>query len=290
MSSTTAMGDARVPLHEAGPLDRRVTAGPRLYFTTTMAPSPRAAIGLLHGLADYGGRYAHVTDFWAGRGLTTITLDMRGHGRAEGARGYCERFDEYLDDASELVELVRQRAPDLPVFLYGHSFGGLVATHHVLRSPGRWRGLLLTGPNFGIAVKVPRLKEMVGTALSRVVPGFGMRSGLYGRDLTHDAARARAYDEDPLVFKQARVRWYTEAVAAHARAIEAAPSLSLPLYIAMGTADRVSDFDKARVFFQAAASADKTFDAREGLFHEVLNEPEWPEIAGPMADWVLARV
>jgi alpha-beta hydrolase superfamily lysophospholipase len=107
--------------------------------------------------------------------------------------------------------------------------------------------------------------------------------------MTHDTVRARAYDADPLSFNNARARWFTETLAAQARALESASSLRLPLYIAMGTEDRVSDYATARTFFDAAGSADKTFRPLEGLFHEVLNEPQWPEIAGTIADWFLAR-
>lgn len=57
----------------------------------------------------------------------------------------------------------------------------------------------------------------------------------------------------------------------------------------MGTADRVNDYATARAFFDAAGSADKAFDVREGLFHEVLNEPEWPDVARKMGDSILAR-
>lgn len=289
MSPTSATAVPVNPPHTEGVLERRVSRGPRLYFNAWTAEAPRAVVALLHGFADYGGRYAHVAAAWAAKGITTLALDMRGHGRAEGARGFCERFDEYLDDASELVEWVGTRAGDVPVFLFGHSFGGLVATAHVLRSPGRWRGLAMTGPNFGIAVKVPWAKRMAGKALSSVVPAFGLPSGLSGSDLTHDSARARAYEEDPLVFKNARARWFTETLAAQADVMARAASLTLPLYIAMGTADRVSDLATARAFFEAAGSRDKTFEPREGLFHEVLNEVDWRSTAIPIADWMLAR-
>ncbi len=292
MSSTSAALPAAPPsgvAHDAGPLERRTTPGPRLYRNETIAPSPRAAVGLLHGFADYGGRYAHVADLWATFGITTLAVDMRGHGRAEGRRGYCERFDEYVDDAVELVDLLKARAGNLPAFLYGHSFGGLVATKYMLQSRVSFRGLLLTGPNYGIAVKVPWFKRVAGKALSRVAPGFGLPSGLRGTDMTHDAALARAYDDDPLSFSNARARWFTETLAAQANVMARAPELTLPLYIAMGTEDRVSDFSTARTFFDRAGSSDKTFDTCKGLFHEVLNEPEWRDIASPMAEWMLAR-
>jgi alpha-beta hydrolase superfamily lysophospholipase len=292
MSPNSAASSDDAPhetLRTEGALDRRVTRGPRLYFNAWTPPSPRSVVALVHGFADYGGRYAHVADAWAAKGIMTLAVDMRGHGRAEGARGYCDRFDEYMDDVSELVELVRLRAGDRPAFLFGHSFGGLVATAHVLRKPGNWRGLAMTGPNFGIAVKVPWIKRAAGMALSSVVPAFGLPSGLGGTDMTHDPARARAYDEDPLIFKNARARWFTETLAAQANVMARAGSLTMPLYIAMGTVDRVSDLPTARAFFQSAGSRDKTFDAREGLFHEVLNEPDWRNVAAPIADWMLAR-
>ena len=95
--------------HEEGPLAREVSSGPALYSGFT-APdgAPKAVVALLHGYADYGGRYAHVVEAWAELGIATVTIDMRGHGRAKGRRGYCERFTEYLDDVAELVEAGRQ--------------------------------------------------------------------------------------------------------------------------------------------------------------------------------------
>jgi alpha-beta hydrolase superfamily lysophospholipase len=274
---------------ERGPLERRRSKGPRLYFTATTPGSAIAVVGLLHGFAEYGERYAHVAGAWAERGISTITLDMRGHGRAEGRRGYCDRFEQYRDDASELEALVRDRSPEVPAFLFGHSFGALVATSYTLSRGGDWRGLVLSAPGFGFAVPMHPLKRLAGVVISRFVPAFGLPSGLHGKDVTHDEVIARKYDEDPLCFKKARARWFTEALAEQARVRERAPSLQLPLYIAMGTADRVADFSVARSFFAAAGTRDKTFDQREGLFHEILNEAEWPQIAARMADWMLAR-
>jgi alpha-beta hydrolase superfamily lysophospholipase len=107
--------------------------------------------------------------------------------------------------------------------------------------------------------------------------------------MTHDAERARAYDDDPLVFKTATARWFTETAAAQARAVANAPSLSLPLLVVAGLSDPVASVPRARAFFDAAGSSDKTWDGREGLFHEVLNEVEWRPIADRFADWILAH-
>lgn len=276
--------------HESGMLARKLGAGPALHsFVVMPQGAPKAVVGLLHGYADYGERYAHVADAWAERGLATVAIDMRGHGRAEGRRGYCDRFDEYLDDAAELVHLVEERAPRVPAVLFGHSFGGLVAASVAIARPSPWRALALTGPFFGVAAQIPRIKTMTGNLASRWFPTLGVPAGIKGRDLTHDEARARAYDDDPLVFKKATARWFTEASAAQDRAIARAPSLSMPLHLAIGGADPVVSRARARLFFDAAGSKDKTWDVREGLLHEVLNEPSWKDIALPLADWMLAR-
>ena len=147
----------------------RSAAGPALYHVSVTPEAPRAVVGLLHGYADHAARYAHVMDAWAEAGLASIALDMRGHGRAAGARGDCRRFEEYLDDASELARLVADRAQGLPSFLFGHSFGGLVATLDVLASPRVWRGLLLSAPFIGRAA-APAWKLALGRMASRVAP------------------------------------------------------------------------------------------------------------------------
>jgi len=132
---------------DQGVLARRKTSGPPLYFyVTTAQGTVRGAIALIHGYGDYGGRYAHVADAWASKGLTTVAVDLRGHGRAEGRRGFCSRFSEYLDDVAELVDLVGARAPGAPRVLFGHSFGGLVAATAAIADASPWRAQFRTAP------------------------------------------------------------------------------------------------------------------------------------------------
>ncbi len=275
---------------EEGTIKGRTGGGPALYFRAKLPESPRAVLGLLHGYADHAARYDHVAEALAARGIGVVALDMRGHGRSEGTRGYCERFSEFLSDAGELGKLVDERAKGLPRFLFGHSFGGLVATLSVLSDPREYKGLLLSGPFFGLGLEVPALKVLAGKVASRLVPKLGLPSGLFGKDVTHDPVRARAYDEDPLVFKTARARWFTEATAAQAEAFERAGTLTVPLYEVFGAADHVASFDAGKRFFDAAGHADKTWAPKPGLFHEVLNEPSYEEICEEMASWMLARL
>jgi|HubBroStandDraft_2_1064218.scaffolds.fasta_scaffold19111_3 alpha-beta hydrolase superfamily lysophospholipase len=279
------------PRRDEGVLARRKTSGPPLYFYTTLPEgAPRGVVTLVHGYADYGGRYTHVAEAWASQGLATVAVDLRGHGRAGGRRGYCERFSEYVDDVAELTALAQERAAGASQVLFGHSFGGLVAVTAAIADPAPWRALILSAPYFGVAMDLPAAKILGGKLISRLLPTVGLPSGLKGADMTHDAAIARAYDADPLCFKNANSRWFTESLSAQARAQARAPSLKLPLYAAMGTADAVAKYSSAKAFFDAVGSTDKTWNAREGAFHEILNEPNWRPLADAMAAFALAHL
>lgn len=274
---------------DEGPVPRS-GSGPSLYYASAMPTGgAKAVLAVIHGYADHGARYAHVMGALAEHGVGSVAIDLRGHGRAQGPRGFCKRFDEFLDDARELRRLVDANAKGAPTLLFGHSFGGLVAAMSALDDPASWKGLVLSAPFFGLGLEVPALKVAAGKLASRLYPKLGLPSGLAGKDMTHDAAKARAYDADPLVFKNATARWFTEATGAQQRAFAQASRLSMPLYVTFGTADKVASMSAAKRFFDAAGSADKTWDPREGLFHEVLNEPSWKDIVENIARWVLAH-
>lgn len=272
---------------DEGRVDR--SAGPGLYYASAMPPSPKAVLAMVHGYADHGARYAHVMGALAEHGIGSVIIDLRGHGKAEGTRGFCERFSDYHDDVRELRRLAEQRAKDAPMFLFGHSFGGLVVTSSVLESASPWKGLVLSAPLFGLALEVPKIKIIAGKIASRLVPKLGLPSGLTGKDMTSDVAKQREYDSDPLAFKDARARWFTEASKTQDDVLANAKKITLPLYLTIGTKDPVVSFPTAKKFFAAAGSADKTFAPQEGLLHEVLNEPSWKDVVEPIAKWILAK-
>ena len=270
-------------------LARTRTPGPSLYsYLASPDSKPQAVVGILHGAFEHAGKYVRVMDAWAERGIASVAIDLRGHGRSGGKRAYCRHFEEFLDDTLELERLVGET--DAPALLFGHSFGGLVATNSVLARPAPWRALVLSAPFFGIPADVPRAKILLAEVASRIIPSFALPNGIRSSDVTHDAALARVYDDDPLFVHVATARWFTETRAAQARALARASSIVMPLHVVSGTADRVVNAETTSAFFGAVGSSDKTWDKREGLYHEVLSEPEWRSIADALAQWMLSHV
>ncbi len=275
---------------DEGILTMRDRSGPSLRYAAAMpSGTPKAVLSMMHGYAEHGARYAHVMGALAEHDIGSVIVDLRGHGRSAGSRGYCERFAEFLEDAREVRKLTEQRAKGVPHFLFGHSFGGLVATMSALDRSDSLHGVILSAPLFGLGFEPPRLKVLAGRLASRVAPKFRVPTGLSGKDMTHDGGRVHDYDADPLVFKSATARWFTETASAQERAFASAVRLRVPLYVVFGTGDRVASFVRGKHFFDSAGSEDKTWDPREGLLHEVLNEPSWKDIVEALARWTLAR-
>lgn len=271
-------------------LERRAAPGPALSFVANVLEKPKAIVGIVPGYADHADRYRHVQEAWGERGIASVAIDLRGHGRAEGPRGSCSRFEEFLDDVGELERLVQDRGKGAPQFLFGHSFGGLVVSRAMLANASPWKGVLLSSPFLAVAMKVPRLKRAAGKIASAVYPKLMMPSEIPASGLTHDMVKVRAYEEDPLVFKTVNVRWFAEAQRAQAMVLAGARSITLPFYMFFGEADPIVSFATGKSFFDSIGSKDKTFVPLPKLLHETLNEPEWRPIADGAATWMLDHV
>jgi alpha-beta hydrolase superfamily lysophospholipase len=253
---------------------------------------------MVHGYAEHCSRYDRVVASWVQRRLTVARFDLRGHGLSEGPRGHVQRFEQYTDDVTALLDHLEGEPAwtgstargaerrGLPV-LFGHSLGGLIATHVAAQRGDRIGGLALTSPFFGLTLPVAAPLRILATVAARIMPGLRQASGLNGEDLTHDIALARGYDSDPLGFHHATAGWYVEAMRAQKMLPLVAPKVRTPVLLLAAGEDRVASTDAARRTFDLFGSPDKELDVLAGLFHELLNEPEWPALATRIADRVL---
>ena len=276
---------------DEGVLADRKTKGPKLYAKEVLPDGPPCAlIGVVHGYADHGARYAHVMEYLAEHDIGSVAIDLRGHGRAEGVRGHVDEFVEYTDDIAELAARLEQvatraGATDVPRVLYGHSMGGVATFHAALRArAGTWDALAHTDPFFGLGLEVPWIKRAAANLAVKVYPKLAIPTGLAGKDLTHDAAIAQKYEADPLVFKTATAGWFTQVLAAQKEALTRAPEMKLPYWVCHGGADPIAKLAATRAVFERAGSSHKEWVDAPGLLHEVFNEPEWR----PLVDQLIA--
>ena len=88
---------------------------------------PRAVLVICHGVNSHGGQYRWPAEQFVNSGLAVYALDLRGRGRSEGERFYVESVAEYASDVAGTVQIAKSRDPGLPLFLLGHSAGGVTS-------------------------------------------------------------------------------------------------------------------------------------------------------------------
>jgi alpha-beta hydrolase superfamily lysophospholipase len=255
-----------------------LTAAPAIAYRVFLpASEAKTLVVVTFGYFENMKRYREVIERWNARGLAVAIYDLRGHGVSEGRRGFITRFADYIDDLQALLTELDQN-PALaalgPPVLFGHSLGGLISIHGALRATRPLGGLALSSPYLAIAKKVPAVKLVPGRILSRFVPTFSMPAGVRGADCTRSHEIAEAYEDDPMNFKNANVRWFTETVRAQNEAQERASEIKIPILCIQGAADKIAQAAASEHFMARVGSTDKEFIALADHYHEVLNEPD----------------
>jgi len=251
---------------------------------------PAAVLAVVHGYGEHGGRYRGLAGDMTARGYAVHVYDLRGHGRSGGRRGHLGRFSDYLDDTARFLDAVREDQPGRPLYLLGHSLGGLIAASYVEARPAdALAGLILSSPFLRLGMPVPPLKLSAARLLSLVAPAVNIGNSLDPAGLSHDRDIVRDYGTDPLNHHVATARWAAEVVAAQGAALSAAGRIRLPLLLLYGDADVVADPAASRELFERVASEDKTEHGYAGFYHEIFNETGRATVFADLVAWVEAR-
>ena len=268
--------------------------GIRLYWQTARPDDAAAApahIAFIHGYAEHLGRHALVTAALCKAGYVVHLLDVRGHGQSGGKRAFVENFDDYLSDLDLFLARVRESAKGKPVFLAGHSNGGLIVARYLLDKPDAVRGVILSSPYLRLKLAVPALKIMAGKLFAKLLPSLPMKNELKPEQLTRDPAIQEQTRKDPMYQQIATPRWFTESSAAQEVVLRRASEFVTPMLVMTGSGDPIADPTGGRELFDKATAKDKTFKQYEGYLHELFNEPEADreKVFADVVAWLSAR-
>jgi acylglycerol lipase len=257
--------------------------------------SPVGVIVIIHGLAEYGGRYQETAEFLSANGWAVYACDLRAHGLSPDPPGagrvHVNRFTDYFLDVAALIELARRNHDGLPLYILGHSMGGLIAISFALEKPDGLAGAIISSPALGTHPDFQpplALKLMVGI-LSRIAPRLLVDSNLDDDAISRDPEVVRAYIDDPLISKKVSARWYGEITKAIKNANRNASTLRIPMLLMQSGADRLVDPEAPRRFSEATPGKLVDLVVWEGLYHEMFNEPEKDQVRQRVLDWLRDR-
>jgi acylglycerol lipase len=266
-----------------------------LVWQSWKPPTPGGVIVIVHGLAEHGGRYRETAKFLADNGWAVYVCDLRAHGLSpnppKAGRVHVNRFTDYFRDVEAMTDLARSENPGLPLFILGHSMGGLISIRYVLERPEGLAGAIISSPALGThpAFKPPVFLRILVRVLSFLAPRVLVDSELDTDAISRDPEVVKAYREDPLVSEKISARWYSEILKSMKKSHQAAGSLRVPMLLMQSGEDRLVDPAAPGRWAEAAPAALMERVTWDGLYHEMLNEPEKDRVRARILEWLDAR-
>ncbi len=264
--------------------------GLRIYWQSWLPDGqPVAAIVIAHGVSEHSDRYRHVADRLVAAGYAVYAIEHRGHGRSEGPRALIDRVDRAVADLDSLIVLVAGELPGTPIFLLGHSMGGALAVSYAMRHQDRLAGLMLSAPLAALEAAPPHMR-VAARVLSVVAPKLPLVE-IDASLVSRDPEVVKAYVEDPLVYHgKLPVRTVSELATAIDSFSDGVKRIAVPTLIMYGSADGLCPPRGSVMLADRISSADVTTKAYEGLYHEILNEPEQAAVLDDICAWLAAHV
>ncbi len=249
---------------------------------------PRAAVVMCHGVNSHGGQYLWPGTQFAAAGLAAFALDLRGRGKSGGERYFVDDIADYVADVATVIALAKSRHPGLPVFLLGHSAGGVVSSSYALDHQAEIAGLICE--SFAFKVPAPDAALAVIKGLSLLFPRVPVLK-LKNEDFSRDPIAVRILNSDPLTLNEAQpAKTVAALVRANDRLRREFPRITLPVLILHGTADRATMPSGSQLFFDTAGSKDKTLKLYDGHYHDLLNDVGKDAVLADIKSWIDARI
>jgi len=247
---------------------------------------PKAVLLIVHGLNEHSGRYDHFSNFFVIEGFAVYSMDLIGHGKSDGTRSYVKEFNNYLDDIILYLEKIKQLQPESPIFLIGHSMGGLISALILIDHPDQFAGAVLSGSIVQIPDDVSSLFITLGKFVSFILPKLGLlKIDLSGLSRNPDVVQA--YKDDPLVNSgKFTARVSAEMTKSFDRVAGEGSMIKDPVLILHGGSDRIVNPACSHFLYALVSSEIKEIIIYDGFYHEIYNDPGHEQVYQNVSSWI----
>lgn len=264
--------------------------GYELYFKEDITNKAKAILIISHGFAEHFSRYDYFVSSLNKSDYGVIRYDLRGHGRNKKDLGYISSFEDFILDLQEIYNHTLKKYPKTPIFLFGHSMGGLITAILVANSSLSLKGVVLSGPAVGELPSAKKLNRKLVKTICKIYDKFMIKNPI-DRNLCKNVEVYYKYLNDEFVLHKASLRLYYEFIfEGRDKILKDKDKFSLPVLIVHGEEDKIVPISISKSFYNSISSEDKTFKKYKSLYHEILNEKERDYVIKDIISWLDNRI
>lgn len=247
----------------------------------------KAVIIIVHGICEHSKRYLPITNYLNKSGYSVIRYDQRGHGETGGVRGKIDGYYELVEDLDQFVNMAKKDYPNKPIFLIGHSMGGLVVSLYSLKYQEKLNGVISSGGANGI-VPVSRLLNFFPWKWfkNKSVKNFFPKNALSSDDNVE-----KNYWNDPLNLKEYKISlagYMFNDGAKHLK--KNYHKITIPYLFLHGKKDLIVPFKISVKMHNKISSKDKNLYLIKNSPHEIFNEPNKEDTYKIIINWLNERI
>ncbi|KRE91137.1 hypothetical protein ASG89_34410 [Paenibacillus sp. Soil766] len=260
--------------------------GAELFYrrATPLEAPAKGVIIAVHGHGDHSGGLVNMCEALVQGGYLVYSADSRGHGHSPGIRGFIRSWDEYLGDLHRFRELVVSENPQLPLFIIGHSMGGVISADYVLKHASGVSGLILIAP--AISYEMTTFEKWLIRLLGKLRPQLTIQKSGSVEGLTQDPDMMAKLQSDPLRHSTVTPGLGLGLSQAIPRLMKQAHSFQLPLLLQFGREDKTTPPEKLEQFLQAVGSQDKKSYAYSTMRHRPFDDLGRDHFLSDLIGWL----
>ncbi len=254
------------------------------------SPAARANVLLTHGFAEYAERYVEHYNRLIPRlnalGFDVYAFDVQGHGRSPGARGVADMKKAVADHQAARRAL---GSDGKPLFLFGHSLGGLITAASVADDADGVAGVILSAP--ALLIEAPPHLRAIANIFAVLSPGLRLLPASDASAISRIEAEVTAYKTDPMISALSiPAKVGATAIATAEKAWARYPKWTTPVLVLHGEKDTLTDPNGSKRFVELIAAKDKRLELCPEGRHELLNDLDRDAAMDALTSWLSARV
>ncbi|MFH2132013.1 MAG: lysophospholipase [bacterium] len=258
----------------------------KIRFSSFIPQKTTLQLVIVHGFAEHMRCYYTAAETLSQHGIAVHLMDLPGHGLSDGPRGHIEDFQDYLDDVHLFFHSYPHFLKTKPVFLLGHSLGGLIATLYCLQKKPKIKGLILSSP----LIRFCSLMSVATTLLSKIIarrnPAYLIPKPSGVQSLSRNPAKWQQYNSDPYRLRTISPNLYL-SMQQQTRLLQGrASELTLPLLVFYAAWDQVVSSKAIGQFVKDAGSRDKNGVIFTEARHELFQEKEQTIVIEKIRYWM----